>query len=95
MPRTVSRDRRLAPEEEHRIERAFAGEKLEGKEAARRSPDDAHLRVLFQFIVETGCRLREAYRTRIEHFATSRAASSTCKAPRAAPAPSKPRGSCR
>jgi integrase len=68
VPRTEHRDRRLAPEEEHRIERAFAGEKLEGKQAARRSPDDAHLRVLFRFIVETGCRLREAYRTRIEHL---------------------------
>ena len=57
----VSRERRLFPGEQEKIERAMAGEKRPDRERALDAPDMPALSVLFSLIVWTGLRLREAY----------------------------------
>lgn len=63
-PRDQQRDRRLLQDEEARILAALAGEKREDRERAL-EPDPA-LRMLFLLILDTGMRLREAYRLRVD-----------------------------
>lgn len=63
-PRDQQRDRRLLPAEQARILAALAGEKREDRERAL-EPDEA-LRMLFLLILDTGLRLREAYRLRVD-----------------------------
>lgn len=58
------RDRRLGADELARIHAALAGEKRPGRERAL-VPDPA-FRLLFDLIVDTGLRLFEAYRLRVE-----------------------------
>ncbi|MCW7541472.1 site-specific integrase [Aquabacterium sp. A7-Y] len=60
----VQRDRRLTPQEEVRIVAALKGEKREDRERALLLPDGEALLELFLLIVNTGLRLREAYRLR-------------------------------
>ncbi len=62
--RDVQRDRRLAPDEVARIAAVLAGEKREDRE--RIFTDDAAFVLLYQVIVETGMRLFEAFRLRVE-----------------------------
>jgi hypothetical protein len=62
--RDQHRDRRLLPEEERRIRAALTGEKREDRERAL-SPD-VEFTMLFDLILNTGLRLREAYRLRVE-----------------------------
>ncbi len=64
VPRDVQRDRRLHPDEERRILAALAGVKRDGRERAL--PADPELTMLYQLIVDTGLRLREAYRLRAD-----------------------------
>jgi integrase len=66
IPRDIKRDRRLAPGELQRIEAALAGEKREDRERAL-APDPA-LAMLFRLILDTGLRLREAYRLRADQI---------------------------
>jgi integrase len=68
VPRSIERNRRLTPEEEQRIRQALAGVKLAGRQTPRKAPDDAHLGPMFELIVDTGMRLREAYTARAEDF---------------------------
>lgn len=58
----VSRDRRLTPAEEARVRQALSGVKREDRE--RPLTVDPDLTMLFDLIVDTGMRLREAYRLR-------------------------------
>jgi len=60
------RDRRLAPGETSRIRAALAGEKREDKERPLALPDGPAMGVLFEVIVGTGFRLKEAYMLRLE-----------------------------
>jgi integrase len=64
VPRDVARDRRLGPDEERRVLAALAGEKREDRERAL-EPDPA-LAMMFRLVVDTGLRLREAYRLRVD-----------------------------
>lgn len=64
VPRDVSRDRRLGAGDEARILAALAGEKRDDRERALQP--DPELRMLFLLIVDTGLRLREAYRLRVD-----------------------------
>jgi integrase len=64
VPRDVARDRRFGPGEEARIVAALAGEKRPDRERALAA--DAELAMLFWLIVDTGMRLREAYRLRVD-----------------------------
>lgn len=57
----VSRERRLFPGEWEKMKRAMAGEKRKDRERALDAPDMHALSVLFELIVWTGLRLREAY----------------------------------
>lgn len=57
----VVRDRRLTGDEHDRILRALAGEKREDRERALDLPYGNELTMLYQIIVDTGLRLREAY----------------------------------
>lgn len=57
----VSRERRLFPREQEKIERTMAGEKRPDRERALDAPDMPALSVLFRLIVWTGLRLQEAY----------------------------------
>jgi integrase len=66
IPRDIKRDRRLAPEELQRIEAALAGEKREDRERALAA--DPALAMLFRLILDTGLRLREAYRLRTDQI---------------------------
>lgn len=59
----IERERRLLPEEEARIRRALAGEKRPDRE--RPLPVDPEFTLLFELILATGMRLREAYRVRV------------------------------
>lgn len=61
----VERDRRLAPHEEGRILAAMRGEKREDRERPLLMPNGDALIDLFLLIVNTGLRLREAYRLRV------------------------------
>lgn len=62
--RDQARDRRLLVDEEQRIAAALAGEKRPGRERALQ-PDPAFT-MLFWLILDTGLRLREAYRLRVD-----------------------------
>ncbi len=62
--RDVQRDRRLTPDEEARVRAALAGEKRPDRERALEP--DPELRMLFDLVVDTGLRLREAYRLRAD-----------------------------
>lgn len=66
VPRDVQRDRRLSREEQAAIETALAGQKREDRERAL-EPDPALL-MLFHLILDTGLRLREAYRLRVDQI---------------------------
>lgn len=57
----VSRERRLFPGEQQKIERAMSGEKRPDRERSLSAPDMYPLSVLFGLIAWTGLRLREAY----------------------------------
>jgi integrase len=59
------RDRRLLPAEEARCRRALAGEKREDRERALTA--EPEFTRLFDLIVDTGVRLSEALRLRVEH----------------------------
>lgn len=61
----VERDRRLAPGEEQAIEAAILGEKKEGKQRALELEHREAFLLLWRVIVNTGLRLREAYRLRV------------------------------
>lgn len=58
------RDRRLLPEEGERIERALAGVKREDRERALQL--DPAFTMLYRLVLDTGLRLREAYRLRCD-----------------------------
>lgn len=60
----VVRDRRLSPDESRRIDAALAGEKREGRE--RPWGNDPAITLLYRLIVDTGLRLSEAYRLRVD-----------------------------
>jgi integrase len=60
----VSRDRRLLPAEEARVRLALSGVKREDRERAL--VVDAAFVLLFDLILETGLRLSEAYRLRVD-----------------------------
>lgn len=62
--RDVHRDRRLLPAEDARIRQALAGVKREDRERAL--VVDPALELLYSLIVDTGLRLREAYRLRVD-----------------------------
>jgi len=64
VPRSGSRDRRLTAEESARIEAALAGVKRADRERALEV--DPAFTMLYRLIVDTGLRLREAYRLRVE-----------------------------
>lgn len=60
----VERDRRLAPDEQARIEAAILGERRPDRQRPLPQQDAAAFRRLFVLIVATGMRLREAYTLR-------------------------------
>jgi integrase len=62
----VSRDRRLAGDEEARILAALRGEKRADRERSLELPQGAALMDLFRLLVSTGLRLREAYTLRVQ-----------------------------
>jgi integrase len=62
----VSRDRRLGADEEQRIRAALAGEKRPDRERALDLPHGDALAMLFDLVLETGMRLREAYSLRVD-----------------------------
>lgn len=62
----VSRDRRLQPGEEESVHRALAGEKRPDRE--RPLPVDPALALMFDLIVNTGMRLKETYRLRVDQL---------------------------
>lgn len=59
--RDVVRDRRLHPGEADLIRSVLRGERREGKQRPLALPDGDAMLVLFELIIHTGCRLREAY----------------------------------
>lgn len=70
VPRDVERDRRLHVDEERRIVAALAGQKREGRERALEV--DPQLTMLYHLVVDTGLRLREAYRLRVDQVDLAR-----------------------
>lgn len=60
----VSRDRRLSPEEAAQIERVLNGEKRQDRE--RVYTEDPAFPLLYRLIVDTGLRLFEAFRLRVD-----------------------------
>lgn len=68
--RDTVRDRRLAPGEEEAVLLALAGTKRPDRERAL--PVDPALTMLFQLIVNTGMRLKEAYTLRVDQVDTVR-----------------------
>jgi integrase len=70
IPRDVERDRRLLPAEEARVRAALAGTKREDRERALAV--DPELVMLFDLVLETGLRLREAYTLRVDQFDLAR-----------------------
>lgn len=65
-----ARDRRLAPDEEARIRAALAGEKRPDRERALEH--DPAFVLLFDLIVNTGLRLSEAFRLRVDQYDAQR-----------------------
>lgn len=61
----VERDRRLAPDEESRIEAAILGQKRDDRQRPLTMVDRDEFLLLWRLIVNTGLRLREAYRLRV------------------------------
>lgn len=59
--RDVVRDRRLHPGEADLIRSVLRGDRREGKQRPLALPDGDATLVLFELIIHTGCRLREAY----------------------------------
>jgi integrase len=70
------RDRRLLPAEEAAIRQAMAGVKRDGRERPWTGPagtgPDLAFELFFSVIVDTGLRLREAYRLRVDQVDTAR-----------------------
>lgn len=64
--RDQARDRRLTAEELQRVRQALAGEKREGRQRALEV--DPAFSMMFELIVHTGLRLREAYRLRADQI---------------------------
>lgn len=64
----VHRDRRLDADEESRILSALAGEKRPDRERPLDLPDGPALTMLFDLILDTGMRLREAYTLRVDQI---------------------------
>ena len=65
-PRDIARDRRLNDGEYEAIEAAIMGHKRDDRERVWGKDDDREeFRMLFRLIVNTGLRLREAYRLRV------------------------------
>lgn len=62
----VERNRRLHPEEEHSVRQVLTGVKREDRQ--RRWSDDPEFAVLFEVILNTGLRLKEAYTLRINQY---------------------------
>jgi len=62
----VQRNRRLAPGEELRIRAALAGERRADRQRAL--PVDPDFALLFDLILNTGIRLREAFKLRVEQY---------------------------
>lgn len=62
--RDIARDRRITADEEQAILAALAGQKREGRERALEV--DPALITMFKLILDTGLRLREAYRLRVD-----------------------------
>lgn len=60
------RDRRLAADEEARVRAALAGAKRPNRERAL--PVDPDLQVMFELILDSGLRLSEAYKLRVEQL---------------------------
>ena len=75
-PEDQRRDRRLLPDEETRLRAALAGFKRDGRERPWTGPDgagpDEAFALLFSVLVDTGLRLREAYRLRVDQVDTAR-----------------------
>lgn len=67
-PRDEKRDRRLAPGEAERIEEVILGAKREDRQRPLDMPHRAEFLLLFRIIVNTGLRLREAYRLTVEQI---------------------------
>lgn len=66
----ITRDRRQAPDEEARIVAALAGEKRPDRE--RGLVVDPEFTMLYHLIADTGLRLREAYRLRVDQVDLAR-----------------------
>lgn len=66
--RDVQRDRRLDVDEEARVRAALSGAKREDRERPLDLPDGPALLMLFDLILDTGMRLREAYTLRVEQI---------------------------
>lgn len=64
VPRDMERDRRLAPDEEARVRAALAGQKRDDRERALAIAPE--LTMLFDLVLDTGLRLREAYTLRTD-----------------------------
>lgn len=65
--RDVVRDRRLHPGEYEGITEALSGKQRGDKQRPLALPDGQAMAVLFELIIRTGCRLREAYTLRKEN----------------------------
>lgn len=76
VPQDQHRDRRLHPDEEIRIRQALAGIKRDDRErpwtGATQAGPDLAFDLLFCVIVDTGLRLREAYRLRVDQVDTAK-----------------------
>lgn len=65
--RDVVRDRRLHPGEYEAITEALSGKQRDDKQRPLALPDGPAMAVLFELIIRSGCRLREAYTLRKEN----------------------------
>jgi integrase len=68
--RDQSRERRFGPGEGDRIDLALRGERLPGAKWVR--PPNPDLAMLYELIVDSGMRLREAYTVRVEYLQLDR-----------------------
>lgn len=68
----IARNRRLAPDEEHRIRLALSGVKRVDRE--RPLAVDPALQMMFDLIIDTGLRLKEAYTLRVDQVDFERSA---------------------
>lgn len=85
------RDRRLEPGEQQRIEAAILGEKRPDRQRPLAVPHREHFLLMFRLILNTGLRLREAYRLQVRdvdlNLRTIRVRLSKTKRPRQVPLP--------